>query len=45
MSGLMLFPGAVKRDRVIEEWMQRHSGVLGAIARHGLMRRQALFAG
>lgn len=40
MSRLMLFPGAVRRDPAIEDWMHRHSGALGVIARHwfNLMR-------
>lgn len=33
MSRLMLFPSAVKKDPAIEQWMQRHSGTLGEIAR------------
>jgi hypothetical protein len=32
MSRLMLFPNAVKREASIEDWMQEHSGTLGAIA-------------
>ena len=28
----MLFPNAVKREASIEDWMQEHSGTLGAIA-------------
>lgn len=40
MSRLMLFPGAVRRDPAIEDWMHRHSGALGIIAQHwfNLMR-------
>jgi hypothetical protein len=32
MSQLLRFPTSVKRDPAIEEWMQEHSGKLGAIA-------------
>jgi hypothetical protein len=34
MSRLMLFPSAVRREPAIEDWMNDHSGVLGAIAQH-----------
>jgi hypothetical protein len=34
MSRLMLFPSAVRRELAIEDWMNDHSGVLGAIAQH-----------
>jgi hypothetical protein len=30
----MRFPGAVKRDPAVDNWMQEHSGPLGAIAQH-----------
>jgi hypothetical protein len=30
----MLFPAAVRREPAIEEWLQEHSGALGAIARN-----------
>jgi hypothetical protein len=32
MSGLLRFPGSVKRDPAIEAWLREHSGELGAIA-------------
>ena len=31
---LLRFPGAIKRDPAVDAWMNRHSGDLGAIARH-----------
>lgn len=34
MSRLMLFPGAVKREPAIDDWMRGRSGALGAIAQH-----------
>ncbi len=34
MNQLFRFSSAVKRDPVIDAWMQEHSGELGAIARH-----------
>lgn len=33
MSLLLRFPGAVRRDPAIEDWMRAHAGELGAIAR------------
>lgn len=33
MSRLMLFPGAVRRDPAIEDWIQRRPDALGSIAR------------
>jgi hypothetical protein len=33
MSRLMSFPGAVKRDPAIDQWMRGHGGELGEIAR------------
>jgi hypothetical protein len=33
MSRLFRFPTAVRRDPAIENWMQRHAGALGEIAR------------
>jgi hypothetical protein len=33
MSALMRFPSSVKRDPVIDHWMEAHSDELGAIAR------------
>lgn len=34
VTQLFRFPGAVKRDPVIDRWMDDHSGDLGAIAQH-----------
>jgi hypothetical protein len=34
MSRLMTFPGAVRHDPAIEEWMKAHAGDLGEIAQH-----------
>ena len=34
MCQLMRFPGSVRRDPAIDEWMHERSGELGAIARH-----------
>jgi hypothetical protein len=34
MDQLFIFPTAVKRDPAVENWMQNHSGELGAIALH-----------
>ncbi len=34
MSRMMRFPSAVKRDPAIEDWMHKHSGALGEVARH-----------
>jgi hypothetical protein len=33
MSDLFRFPNAVQRDPAVEDWMDKHAGVLGAIAR------------
>ncbi len=34
MNRLMRFPGAVKRDPDIQEWINKHSDELGAIAKY-----------
>ena len=34
MNRIFRLPGALKRDPAIGAWMQRHSGELGALARH-----------
>ncbi|HEY6805322.1 MAG TPA: DUF1801 domain-containing protein [Pyrinomonadaceae bacterium] len=34
MDQLFIFPSAVKRDPAVENWMNAHPGVLGAIALH-----------
>ena len=34
MNQLLRFTGSVKRDPAVDAWMNRHSGELGAIARH-----------
>ncbi|MFN0052873.1 MAG: DUF1801 domain-containing protein [Planctomycetales bacterium] len=34
MSQLMRFPGSVRRDPAIDDWMSQHPGELGAIALH-----------
>ena len=31
MSRLFLFPNSVKRDPAVEDWLQTHQGILGAI--------------
>ena len=34
MSRLMLFPGAVKHEPAVEDWMHAHPAALGTIAQH-----------
>jgi hypothetical protein len=34
MTQLLLFPGGVRRDPVVDEWLRRRNAELGEIARH-----------
>lgn len=34
MSQLLLFPGGVRRDPAVDEWLRRRNAELGEIARH-----------